>query len=200
MPTEETKKALETFLNSPDAEIIIVPEQTPEQPVVAIEQTSASPDGVAITVKQPIVAPVDLIVDLLAHLKRIGMSAKDLHYRATGKPFYGEHLLADLSYGIEANTDDLIEVYFLGATGLTPPRMTDIYSKACAIRVGYPMNNSYFEGGLFNICLKTARLVEQIKKDCPDLVAGVHAILDKISQECYTAIGLLDQTLKGPQN
>ena len=198
MPNENTKDALATFLTgtAPIEETITV--ENPVTLPVEVEQVSANPDSVAVTViAPPPPSPMDLITDLIAHLKRIGMAAKDLHYRAKGKPFYGEHLLADLVMDVESNFDDLIEVYFLGQTGFTPPRMAEICAKAAMLPVNYQTNEFYFESGLFDICFKTARLVERIKHDCPDLVAGVHAILDKISQEAYTAIGLLDRTMKG---
>lgn len=201
MPTDNTKEALATFLTGGAigplaAAAPLAP--TPVDVPVAVEQVSANPDTVAVTVlTPPPPSPVDLITDLLSHLKRIGMAAKDLHYRAKGKPFYGEHLLADLIYSVEGETDDLIEVYFLGQTGLTPPRMADVCMNAATLPVNYQTNEFYFESGLFDVCFQTARLVERIKKDCPDLVAGVHAILDGVSQKCYTAIGLLDQTMKG---
>ena len=199
MPTDNAKEALATFLTGTPAPITeeIVAAATPVDIPVAVEQVSANPDTVAVTViAPPPPSPVDLISDLIAHLKRIGMAAKDLHYRAKGKPFYGEHLLADLVMDVESNFDDLIEVFFLGQTGFTPPRMADTCMKAATLPVNYQTNESYFESGLFDICFQTARLVERIKKDCPDLAAGVHAILDKISQESYTAIGLLDRTMK----
>ena len=201
MPTDNAKEALATFLTGIQAQVpeteVIASEQPIELPV-AVEQVSSNPDAVAVTVlAPPPPSPVDMITDLIAHLKRIGMAAKDLHYRAKGKPFYGEHLLADLVMDVESNFDDLIEVYFLGQTGITPPRMADICRQAANLIVGHQRNEFYFESGLFDICFKTARLVERIKHDCPDLAAGVHAILDKISQEAYTAIGLLDRTMKG---
>jgi hypothetical protein len=201
MPTDNAKDALATFLTGtptpvPAAEVIAA--EPPIDLPVAVEQISAAPDAVEVTViAPPPPSPVDLITDLIAHLKRIGMAAKDLHYRAKGKPFYGEHLLADLVMDVESNFDDLIEVYFLGQTGITPPRMADTCMQAATLPVNYQTNEFYFESGLFDICFQTARLVERIKKECPDLAAGVHAILDKISQESYTAIGLLDRTMKG---
>lgn len=200
MPTDNTKEALATFLTGTPAPVPAAEVIAAEPPIdipVAVEQVSSNPDAVEVTViAPPPPSPVDLITDLVAHLKRIGMAAKDLHYRAKGKPFYGEHLLADLVMDVESNFDDLIEVYFLGQTGITPPRMSDICMQAATLPVNYQTNEFYFESGLFDICFKTARLVERIKKDCPDLAAGVHAILDKISQESYTAIGLLDRTMK----
>lgn len=201
MPTENAKEALTTFL-AEDAPVLAGAAAPIPAPVpVAVEQVSANPDSVAVTViAPPPPSPVDLITELTAHLKRIGMAAKDLHYRAKGKAFYGEHLLADLVLKVEENADDLIEVYFLGQTGITPPRMADVCMQAATLPVDYPTNEFYFEKGLFDICFKTARLVERIKKDCPNLVAGVHAVLDKISQEAYTAIGLLDQTIKGGEH
>ena len=199
MPTDNTKDALTTFLTGTPEPVVgeIMAPTTPIDIPVTVEQVSANPDSIAVTViAPPPPSPVDLMTDLIAHLKRIGMAAKDLHYRAKGKPFYGEHLLADLVYQVEGNFDDIIEVYFLGQTGLTPPRMADICMQSATLPVNYQTNEVYFESGLFDICFQTARLVERIKKECPDLAAGVHAILDKISQESYTAIGLLDRTMK----
>ena len=189
---DETKKALEMFLAAVEPDEEIEAATIPTAPVVA-----PPVDAVAVVVTPP--TPTTDMIDLAAHLKRIGMAAKDLHYRAKGKPFYGEHLLADLIYDVEHETDDLIEVYFLGATGIEPPRMAEICSQATMIPVNYSTDKLYFETGLMDICMKTAHLVEKIKRDFPDLVAGVHAILDNISQRVYVGIGLLDKTIQGAE-
>lgn len=203
MPTDDVKKTLTDYLVNaePIQETVVVvsgdPEATPPaivQEIVNEAAAAAAEPGIGISVEP--VYPDGEMTNLMAMVKRIGMCAKDLHYRAKGKPFYGLHQLADLAYQVESDTDQIAEVYFLGARGIEPPKMITVYDKACAMKVDYPsQSDNYFIVGLMNICRYTMVAVENIKKNF-EIEAGVHAVLDKISEHCLLSIGLLDQTLK----
>ena len=170
----ETPAAVET--------IVVVPEVQPP----AVEPIPPAP-----------LFPDAEMEDLMAHLKCIGMCAKDMHYRCKGKAFYGLHQLGDLTWQLADETDKIAEIYFMGERGITPPRMKDICARAVNIEVMYPQNDKYFIGGLMNICLQTMHRIEDIKSRFPDLKSGTVAVLDQISQNCLLNIGLLDQTMKG---
>lgn len=193
MATENMKQSL--------ADYLVNPGPTPDAVVVAMTEPTAMPTAAVqeivneLTPPAPIV-PDDDMTDLMAKVKRIGMCAKDLHYRAKGKPFYGLHQLADLAYEVESDTDQIAEIYFLGDRGIEPPRMDEVFLKACNLVVFYPRDENYFIGGLMDICRVTMHSIEDIKAKFPDIKSGVCAVLDKISEHCLLAIGLLDQTLK----
>lgn len=174
---------------APSDVVVVTAEPTESAPVVVetdATATAAKTDACDAAMKL-----------LLGRIKRIGMCAKDLHYRAKGKPFYGLHQLSDLVWQVEQETDDLIEIYFMGTRGVEPPRMDEVFAIALGVAVAYPKDDRYFIGGLMHICHSSMLLVDQIKKDYPDLPAGVHAVLDGISQKCLLSIGLLDQSMKG---
>lgn len=159
----------------------------------------------AITPPPPIATEVIVVPDenpdaqmtlLMAHLKRIEMCAKDLHYHMKGKPFYGIHLLADLIFETGALSDKIAEVYFLGSRETVPPRMDKVAKIAIEIPVVFSRDDSYFVSGTMNICKKTMDLVEDIKATYPDIKAGVSAVIDEISQQCLLALGFLSRTMK----
>lgn len=191
MPTEEVKKNLADYLltatPAPDVTVAVVSEPPP--PALPITPVEAIPVEIF---------PDAEMMDLMAKIKRIGMCAKDLHYRAKGKPFYGLHQLSDLVWQIEQDTDDIAEIYFMGDRQKEPPRMDEVFAMALALPIVYPADDRYFVGGLLNICLATMNTIEAIKKAFPDKIkSGVAAVLDKISEHCLLSIGLLDQTMKG---
>ena len=166
----------------------------------AVETIVVAPDDSIAPIASIPPAPVfpdEEMADLMAHLKCIGMCAKDMHYRCKGKAFYGLHQLGDLTWQLSDETDKIAEIYFMGERGITPPRMKDVCAKAVRIEVAYPSDDKYFIGGLMNICLQTMHKVEGIKNRFKDLKSGTVAVLDQISQNCLLNIGLLDQTMKG---
>lgn len=184
--TSDVKADLAGFLlgETPAAvETIVV---APEVPAPAVEPIPPAP-----------LHPDEEMVDLMAHLKCIGMCAKDMHYRCKGKSFYGLHQLSDLTWQIADETDKIAEIYFMGERGITPPRMKEVCARAVNIDVTYPQSDKYFIGGLMSICLKTMHKIEAIKSLFPELKSGTIAVLDQISQNCLLNIGLLDQTMKG---
>ncbi len=162
-----------------------------------IEEIAPAPPIAVDVPVAPIPTPDDDMKVLMAHLKRIGMCAKDMHYRCKGKPFYGLHELADLVWEVNHETDQIAEIYFMGERGINPPRMADVCIMAANLPVNYPSNDKYFIGGTMDACLQTMHKIEDIKNRFPELKSGTVAILDSISQQCLLRIGLLDQTMKG---
>ena len=192
MPNEELVGFLMGDTPVPPASIEIIPD-APIVPPVA--ETIVAEPIPQVPVAQSF--PDTEMQELMAHIKCIGMCAKDMHYRCKGKSFYGLHQLADLTWKLEEETDQIAEIYFMGERGITPPRLKDVYTTAIAIDVLYPKDDKYFIGGLMDICLKTMHKIEAIKQSFPDLKSGTVAVLDQISQQCLLNIGLLDQTMKG---
>ena len=175
--------SLADFLAAPDEEIItpiptVAPTAAPAEPAVTIP--------VAVTIMEKVDDPYHDFFNLLADLKRIGMSAKNLHYRAKGNEFYGIHLLSDLVYSINSLTDELVEVYFMGELGQDAPSMESVCRTATDIPVDCPStkdDDKYYAGCLSNIVRKTINDVEDIKKTYTEIKAGTHAVLDNISQK-----------------
>ena len=189
MPNEELVGFLMGDTPVPPASVAIIPD-APVVPPVAETMVAEPPSP-------PPPSPDTEMAELMAHIKCIGMCAKDMHYRCKGKAFYGLHQLADLTWKLEEESDQIAEIYFMGERGIPPPLLRDVYKDAVGIGVYYPRDNKYFIGGLMNICLQTMHKIEAIKQGFPDLKSGTVAVLDQISQQCLLNIGLLDQTMKG---
>lgn len=199
MPSDNV--ALAEFLAGETPAVTVVePVDATPAPVVEVVETVEPdpqpfpPQGTAVVnyiSKQ--VAPVMQVI--LADIKRIGMVAKNMHYRYRGKEFYGMHLLADLVADIANLSDDLIEVYYMGEQQSDPPVMEDLCRLALDTGVHGPRNDMYYVGALRTLCLKTIDDVEKAKKDI-EVKAGTQAILDNISQKCLVAVGLLQKTLE----
>ena len=136
------------------------------------------------------------IMKILADLKCIGMCAKDLHYHAFGTPFYGLHLLADLVWQVEQETDDLIEAYYMGENGSEPPMLDKIYLLALNVLPPHIIGPDSYVIRLLNCCHMAINDVETAKATMTELKAGVHAALDTISQKALISVGLLTQTIK----
>lgn len=199
MPNDNIELA-DFLAGTAPAVAVVEPDDIPAPaPVVVVEETIEPPPpfpppGTAVVnwlSKQ--CAPVMQVV--LADLKRIGMVAKNMHYRYHGKEFYGMHLLADLVADIANLSDELVEVYFMGELQADPPTMEDMCRLALDIDVLCPKDNMYYVGGLKSICLKAIDDVERAKKEMPELKSGTIAVLDSISQKCLVAVGLLEKTL-----
>lgn len=132
---------------------------------------------------------------LMAEIKKIAMTAKNLHYRAKGKPFYGVHELADLVWQTGLITDQIAEIYFMGERKIEPPIMEEVYLKACSLPDKEVITqDNYFEAVLF-ACSTVVAHVERIKKEYT-FISGVMPVLDHISEQCLLAIGFLSQSLK----
>lgn len=199
MPTDQIQPTLADFLANgiPPTETVVITEEPQATPAAVVQEiVNANTPPIPAIIPEEQVYPDEEMRDLMAHVKRIGMCAKDLHYRAKGKPFYGLHLLADLMYQVEEDSDSIAEIYFMGDRRIEPPRMTEVFGRANSLVVWYPKDDNYFIGGCMDICRTTMHLIEDVKKKF-EVKSGVAAVLDKISEHCLLAIGLLDQTMKG---
>ena len=162
-----TSISLADFLTAPDEEI--TSPITTIVPTAVAEEVPPAPVVVAVTEK--VNDPYIDFFNLLADLKRIGMSAKNLHYRAKGNEFYGIHLLSDLIYSINSLADELVEVYFMGELGQDAPMMEEVCRKAADIPLvstSSKDDDKFYAGYLANIVSKTINDVEEIKKKFKD--------------------------------
>lgn len=140
----------------------------------------------------------DKILAVLETMLRVKWAAHDLHYRAHGEAFYALHLLADkVDFGTAE--DDLKEAYYLGQMESLPPTDEKIIEEALmpARRVGN--TNAELVANLMNACKDCMYFIEDAKR-IPGLMAGVHAILDGVSQNLLTVSGLCARTLKNEEN
>lgn len=182
---DSTKKKLEEFLTA---------EVPPIAEIGAVDVPIASA-----VIASPILPTLTPMETVLADLCRIGMASKNWHYRARGKAFYGEHLLADLVWEVLSLSDQIIEVYYMGECGGNPPLMETIARNALDIDLPYTIDgdDTAFTKALRDLFLRTINAVEDAKKN-PLLKAGTHAVLDEVSQKCLVRLGLIEQTLKEP--
>ena len=137
---------------------------------------------------------------LCALIKAVGMTAKDLHYRAKGEAFYSEHLLADLGWQVERLTDDFIEVYYMGDKGWDPPLMNAIYADAnfqipSVVDPEKETSTDFWARRLLEVCEKLVAHVEEAKGVLTSK-AGTQAALDEISKQTLQVVGLLKRNLK----
>ena len=135
-----------------------------------------------------------------AGIKAVGLAAKDLHYRAKGKSFYSEHLLADLAWNVEKLTDDFIEVYYMGDKGWDPPLMGQIYCLANAWLIENQsadddLTTEFWARRLLRVCEDLIANVE-VAKDVLNKKSGTQAVLDEISKQVLQVVGLLKRNLK----
>lgn len=185
--SKETKDILTSFLE--------------ESPTMA-EAVAPSPDD-ALLPPMPsmviITAGVedmkDPIKTILADLCKMAICSKDFHYHSFGTPFYGLHELADIIWKVQSLIDDLIEAYYLGEKGVVPPLMQAIYQEGVSTLPPFLDDKNKFILRLLSVCHNTIDDVEMAKKVLPDVKAGVHAVLDAISQHALVSAGLLCRTL-----
>lgn len=142
----------------------------------------------------------DPFFKILVALMQIGFYAKDLHYRAKGKAFYGIHELADLAWRISHEFDDINEIHYMGELKVDPPTRQLVAFEAAG------KSNSTADGDIGN--LTTKQLLERVVTACEkadELVvsakatgcaAGTQAVLDEISKDCLKVSALVCQTLK----
>lgn len=122
---------------------------------------------------------------ILTMLMVIDWFCNDVHYQSKGDTFYALHLLADRVRDFGSAEDDFKETYYLGQKGQFPPSDATIAQYAIA---EYQKIAERSEGCLMRLLDALDVLVHQVevcKKDA-GLAAGVHAILDNISQKALT--------------
>ena len=135
------------------------------------------------------------MLDVMIAVAIVEWIAKDMHYRSCDEWFYALHLLADkVDFG--SSIDDLKEAYYLGAKEALPPTEEQIVKAAIekANLDTASMDNRQLIEALAASCADGIYAIEEAKRE-PALVAGVHAILDGISQKMLVVKGLCWRTL-----
>jgi len=137
--------------------------------------------------------------ELLANILTVTYLSNDIHYRSRGANFYGMHLLADRVKDFGSAADDIKEAYYMGFLMIDPPLDTEIAS------VAGDEYNTICEYGdcvarrLVSALTRTICLVENAKRE-EGLPAGVHAILDSVSQHALVSRALVDHTIESNPN
>lgn len=133
------------------------------------------------------------MLNVLATMRVTEWVAKDLHYRSCGLEFYGLHLLADkVNFG--SAEDDLKEAYYLRYEEDVPTE-AEIAASAIAMYndIAAHHDERQMARGLVEACSAVIVAVEEAKRT-PGLLAGIHAILDGISQKALIIKGLAIRT------
>lgn len=136
------------------------------------------------------------MLDVMISVAIVEWIAKDMHYRSCDEWFYALHLLADkVDFG--NSVDDLKEAYYLGAKESLPPTEEQIVKATVEKYANLDtasMDNRQLIEALATSCADGIYAIEEAKRE-PALVAGVHAILDGISQKMLVVKGLCWRTL-----
>lgn len=132
------------------------------------------------------------MLEVLVAIRIVECLAKDMHYCSNDEWFYALHLLADkVDFG--SAEDDIKEAYYLGQSML-PPSENDI-NKIVVERIGgVPEENKGLVSRLGDACETLIYSIEEAKRE-PGMLAGIHAILDGISQTALTIKGLCWRSL-----
>ena len=128
---------------------------------------------------------LDNIKTLLALLCAIDWLANDLHYRSEGTGFYEKHLLADRIRDFGDAEDQLKEAYYLGFKSMPPPYDKEIAHSAIIIYNGMKGASNSTEGQLGGAFGLMQQVIYACKKET-NLPAGIHAVLDSISEKALT--------------
>lgn len=122
--------------------------------------------------------------------------AHDVHYAWRGHSFYGMHILADKVGDMGSLADEINETYYMGFRGENPPldsliafASVEQYNKVCKENGG--------------CCLKAlasqfsylAASVEVAKRE-EGLAAGIHSILDSVSQKALVGRALVSRSIE----
>ena len=128
---------------------------------------------------------LDNIKTLLALLCAIDWLANDLHYRSEGIGFYEKHLLADRIRDFGDAEDQLKEAYYLGFKSMPPPYDKEIAHSATVIYNTMKDASGSVESQLDGAFGLIQQIVDACKKEA-SLPAGIHAVLDGISEKALT--------------
>lgn len=134
------------------------------------------------------------MLDVLVAICVVEMVAKNMHYRSYDELFYALHLLADkVDFGNSA--DDLKEAYYLGEKETLPPTEEEI-RRLAVDRMGNTKGKSNREliEALRDACDSGLYAIEEAKRE-PGLFAGVHAIVDGVSEKMLVVKGLCFRSL-----
>lgn len=118
--------------------------------------------------------------------------ANDLHYKSRGSEFYEKHLLADRVRDL-GDDDEIKETYWLGFKNMNPPSDAEI-AQMTIDAYGKISNESDIFIQLKKAFEYVIEIVERCKTE-PSLPAGIHAILDGISQKALTYKFLMNASI-----
>lgn len=135
------------------------------------------------------------MTEVLVQIEKAKWIAKDVHYRSNDQWFYALHLLADkLDFG--SAEDDIKEAYYLGQKEVLPPTEKDIHEQAVSAMPDVrAVDNRSLVELLYNVLADGLYAIEEAKREA-GLMAGVHAILDGVSQNMLVVKGLCWRTLQ----
>lgn len=137
---------------------------------------------------------LDSFKTLLALLCTIDWIANDLHYRSEGIEFYEKHLLADRIRDFGDAEDQLKEAYYLGFKEQLPPFDKEIAALATTLYSSIQVESCDFLHELKGAFCLLQQVIDACKKE-PYLPAGIHAILDGISEKALTYKFLVQRQL-----
>lgn len=154
-------------------------------------------DAMPVTEKQ-LESPME---KLLKTISATAMVAKDLHYKAHGKPFLANHELADMVAEIEKHKDTINEIYYMGELQSNPPLSMVICGGGVEIvrglyGEGMAVEEDTLIGDLHSLCQQVADAVESVK-DGTGIKSGTQAVLDEISKDAMQCAGFLKNVLNG---
>lgn len=163
-----------------------------EMPAETIAQ-----DAMPVTEKQ-LESPME---KLLKTISATAMVAKDLHYKAHGKPFLANHELADMVAEIEKHKDTINEIYYMGELQSNPPLSVVICGGGVEIvrglyGEGMAVEEDALIGDLHSLCQQVAEAVESVKEGT-GIKSGTQAVLDEISKDSLQCAGFLKNVLNG---
>ena len=154
-------------------------------------------DAMPVTEKQ-LESPME---KLLKTISATAMVAKDLHYKAHGKPFLANHELADMVAEIEKHKDTINEIYYMGELQSNPPLSVVICGGGVEIvrglyGEGMAVEEDNLIGDLHSLCQQVAEAVESVKEGT-GIKSGTQAVLDEISKDALQCAGFLKNVLNG---
>ena len=154
-------------------------------------------DAMPVTEKQ-LESPME---KLLKTISATAMVAKDLHYKAHGKPFLANHELADMVAEIEKHKDTINEIYYMGELQSNPPLSMVICGGGVEIvrglyGDGMEVNEDTLIGYLHSLCQQVAEAVETVKEGT-EIKSGTQSALDEISKDALQCAGFLKNVMNG---
>lgn len=131
--------------------------------------------------------------DILVLLIAIQRTAKDVHYHAKGKDFWGDHLLADRIYdGLDDFIDDIFENWYLGKEE-EAPLQKNIYAEA----VANMYESDDIDGMLRRLDDLIFKCIGQIQlMPADELTAGDSDLLGRICSDLQKKHGFLVRRFK----
>lgn len=134
--------------------------------------------------------------DCIVRLTVIKNLAKDIHYNAHGREFYGIHLLMDrVADGLDQFIDDIKENIYLGR-GQFPPASKEIFKVAEAmLPEKLPYDTVAQMGILADFISGTLENIFELVQNTTILMNGDVALFDDISKDLRKKLGLINNTI-----